>query len=322
MRSSNCLLIFIASLALNTTVAATDYPSRPIRFIVPSAPGGAPDMNSRLLASELTKQMGQQVVVDNRPGASQIIGMDLLAKAPPDGYTIGYGTSTGLASNRNLFAKLPYDPDRDFQVVAQLLVGLNVLVVTPSMPVSSVQDFIQYARSNPGKLTFGSAGSASSEHLSAELFKQMTGTDLLHVPYKASQDAIRDLSGARIQLIFENVGAVLPHLKANRIRALGVTSLKRSSVLPDVPTISEAGLPGYELTTFAGVIVPAGVPNVTVSRLNAEINKAIADTRVREKYAAIGYELVGGSPQEFSRHIQKEAVRWGDLIKRTGAKLE
>ena len=304
------------------TAIAADYPARPIRFIVPSASGGAPDMNARLLATELSRQMGQQVVVDNRPGASQVIGMEMIGRSAPDGYTIGYGTNTGLAANRSLIAKLPYDPDKDFQMVVQLLVGFNVLVVALSLPVKSVQELIDYAKNNPDKLIFGSNGNGTSVHIAGELFKLLTGTQIVHVPYKGSAQADTDLIGGRVQLIFENVGPILPHIKAGRVRPLGVTGLKRSSALPDVPTISEAGVPGYELTTFTGVIVPVGVPKAIVARLNAEINKAIALPGLKEKYAAIGYELVGGTSEQFDALVKKEIVKWADMVKRAGVKID
>ena len=321
---NNCrksLVVVWAVFTMATAIAA-DYPVRPIRFIVPSASGGAPDMNARLLATELSKQMGQQVVVDNRPGASQFIGMEMIGRSAPDGYTIGYGTNTGLAANRSLFAKLPYNPDKDFQMVMQLLVGFNVLVVVPSLPVKSVQELIDYAKNNSDKLTFGSNGNGSSQHIAGELFKLLTGTQIVHLPYKGSAQADTDLMGGRVQLIFENVGPILPHIKAGRVRALGVTGLRRSSVLPDVPPISEVGVPGYELTTFTGVIVPAGVPKAIVAKLNAESNKAIALPGMKEKYAAIGYELVGGTSEQFDALVKKEIVKWADIVKRAGVKVD
>ena len=219
--------------------------------------------------------MGQQVVVDNRPGASSVIGTEMIVRAAPDGYTIGYGTSTSLATNRYMPAKLPYDPDKDLQMVAQLLVGYNVLVVTLSLPVKSVPELIDYAKNRPGKLSFGSSGNVSSGHLSGELFQLMTGTQIVHVPYKADQQAITDLIGGRVQIMFVNIAPILPHVRASRVRALGVTSLKRSPIIPELPTISEAGVPSFEINTFAGVVAPAGVPKAIIAKLNSEINKAM-----------------------------------------------
>ena len=322
MNNRRKFLVVVWAVLTIATAMAAEYPARPIRFIVPTAPGGAPDMNARLIATELARQIGQQVVVDNRPGASGVIGMEMIGRSAPDGYTIGYGTNTGLVANRSVIAKLPYDPDKDFHMVVQLLVGLNVLVVTPSLPVKTVQELIDYAKKNPGKLTFGSAGNGTSNHVAGELFKLLTGTQIVHVPYKGSSQADTDLIAGRVQLIFENVGPILPHINAGRVRALGVTSLKRSSILPDVPTISEAGVPGYELTTFAGIIVPVGVPKAIVARLNAEINKAIALPGMKDKYAAIGYELVGGTSEQFEALVKKEIVKWADVVKRAGVKVD
>jgi len=207
-------------------------------------------------------------------------------------------------------------------MVMQLLVGFNVLVVVPSLPVKSVQELIDYAKNNSDKLTFGSNGNGSSQHIAGELFKLLTGTQMVHAPYKGSAQADTDLIGGRVQLIFENVGPILPHIKAGRVRALGVTGLRRSSVLPDVPPISEVGVPGYELTTFTGVIVPAGVPKAIVAKLNAESNKAIALPGMKEKYAAIGYELVGGTSEQFDALVKKEIVKWADIVKRAGVKTD
>jgi tripartite-type tricarboxylate transporter receptor subunit TctC len=222
---------------------------RPIRFIVPSAPGGTPDVISRVLASELSRQMGQQVVVDNRVGASGAIGMHMLARAVPDGHTIGYAPVSALTVNPHL-AKLPYDSEKDLQMVAQLVFGLHILTVTPSLPVKSVQELIDHARNNPGKLSYASSGSGSTQHVGMELFKLMTGTQLLHVPYKAIQQAITEVIGGRVHVVFDNLASMTPHVRSGRVRALAVTSPKRSSAFPDLPTISEAGVPGFEVTTL------------------------------------------------------------------------
>lgn len=302
------------------TTAAAEYPTRPIRFIVPAAAGGQSDISSRLLAAELTKQMGQQVVIDNRAGGSGTIGTDLVVKAVPDGYTIGQGNTITLATNRSLFADPPYDVDRDLQMVVLVSTASNVLAVTPSLPVHSVKELIDYARNNPGKLSFGSSGNGSSTHLGGELFKLMTGTQMTHVPYKASQLAITEMIGGHIQLMIENTAAMMQHIKAGRVRALGVTTLKRSPIIPELPTLSEAGIPGYEIVTFGGIIVRTGVPKDIVARLNAEINKALQSPVVKAKHAELGYDIVGGMPQEFEVFVKIQSAKWSDLIKRTGAK--
>jgi tripartite-type tricarboxylate transporter receptor subunit TctC len=305
-----------------TSAPAADYPNRPIRFIVPAGPGSAPDINMRMLATELSKQLGQQLVIDNRPGASGIIGMEMIVRAPPDGYTIGYGTSAGLVGNRSVVAALPYDPDKDLALIAQLLVGANLLAVTPSLPIKSVSELIEHAKSHPGKLSYGSSGAGSSLHLSGELFQLMTNTRMIHVPYKTSQQADTDLIGGRVQLMFENLAPAVPLVKGNRIRGLGVTGRKRSTAIPELPTIAEAGVPGYEFTTFTGLVAPVGVPKYIIAKLNAEINKAIALPALKEKFSANGYELVGGTPEQFAGVIKREAVKWADILKRSDAKVE
>jgi len=245
MNTRRTLLVAFSAALTVTTATAAEYPARPIRFIVPIAAGSAPDINSRLLASELGKQMGQQVIVDNRPGASSVIGMEMVVRAAPDGYTIGYGNATVLAFIRNLLAKLPYDSDKDLQMVVQVGFTSNLLAVTLSLPVKSVQELIDYAKINPGKLLYGSPGSGTSQHLTAELFKRMTSTQMVHVPYKGVQQAITDVIGGQVQLVFPNTPVILPYVKSGRVRGLGVTSLTRSSAIPELPTISEEGVPGF-----------------------------------------------------------------------------
>jgi tripartite-type tricarboxylate transporter receptor subunit TctC len=305
----------VLAATLSISAAAAEYPVRPIRFIVPIAAGSGPDINARLLASELGKQMGQQVVVDNRPGASSVIGMEMIVRAAPDGYTIGYGNATVLAVVRNLQAQLPYDTDKDLQMVVQLGFTPNLLAVMVSLPVKSVQELIDYAKLNPGKLSYGSPGNGTSQHLSGEVFKRMTGTQMVHVPYKGVQQAITDVIGGQVQLVFPNVSVILPHVKAGRVRGLGVTSLTRSSAIPELPTISEAGVPGFEVTTWSGIVVPAGVPKAIVARLNAEFNKALALPALKEKFAANGYEPVGGTSEQFTALVKKEVVKWAKVIK-------
>ncbi|MGZ5174256.1 MAG: Bug family tripartite tricarboxylate transporter substrate binding protein [Burkholderiales bacterium] len=301
--------------------AAAQYPARPIRFLVPSAPGGTPDIISRVVGAELSKQTGQQVVVDNRAGANGGIGMHMLARATPDGYTIGYGPLSAVAINPS-FVKLPYDPQKDLQMVAQLVFGMHILTVSPLLPIKSVQELIDFAKNNPGKLSYGSAGSGSSQHVGIEMFKLMTGTQMVHVPFKAIQTATTEVIAGRVQLTFDNLASMLPHVRAGRVRALGVTSLRRSPAIPELPTISEAGVPGFEVTTWSGVVVPAGVPKPIIARLNAEINKALASQSAKERLAGSGYDLVGGTPEQFTELVSKEIAKWADVVKRTGAKLD
>lgn len=295
------------------------YPVRPLRLIVPSAPGGSPDINARELANELSRQMGQQVVVENRAGASGIIGYETLAHATPDGYTFAY-ISNFIATNPSLHSKLSYDFARDFRPVIFYFRGLNILTVSPSLPVRSVKELIDRARANPGKLSFGSSGVGATPHLSMELFKSMTGTSIVHVPYKGTQQAVTDLIGGQIDILCDNMASLLPLVRAGRIRALAVTSLKRSAVLPDLPTLDEAGLPGYELTGWSGFAVPKGVPRDVVLRLNAEINTALSSPTVSKGIASRGGMGMGGTPEEFGEHVRKETERLAKLIKAVGIK--
>ena len=295
------------------------YPERPIRMIVPSAAGGQPDTNSRLVAVELGKQIGQQVVVDNRPGASSSIGFEAVAKAQPDGYTIGYG-GFPLATNRSLLARVPYDVARDFRMVVLTNISPNVIAITPALPVNTVSELIAYARRNPDQLLFGSAGSGGTMHLSMELFKLMTGTRMVHVPYKGMAQVITEIVGGRLHLLSDNVTSVLPHVTAGRLRALGVTGPRRIPLAPDIPTVAEAGVPGYEITAWGGYIAPAGTPGPIVARLNAELNKVVASPAIRERWLALGIEPVGGTPERFAEHVRTETAKWTDVIKRAGIK--
>ncbi len=298
---------------------AQAFPSKSLRLIVPSAPGGSPDINARELAGELSKQTGQQVVVENRPGASGILGYELLARATPDGYTFAY-ISNFIATNPSLYSKLPYDFFRDFQPVIFYFQGLNVLTVSPSLPVRSVKELIEQARANAGKMTFGSSGIGATPHLSMELFKSMTGTAIVHVPYKGTQQAVTDLIGGQIDILCDNLASLLPLVRSGRLRALAVTSLKRSAALPELPTLDEAGLTGYELTGWSGLAVPAGVPRDIVLRLNDEINKALASPTVIKGISSRGGTTMGGTPEQFGDHVRRETERLGKLIKAVGIK--
>lgn len=314
--------IVLTVLAAIPTAASAEYPDRPIRLIIASQAGGSPDTVMRILAAELSRQMGQQIVIDNRPGGAQTIGTELIVRAAPDGYTIGYANVVTLAINKALLAKQPYDPDKDLQLVAHVLSTYNVLAVTNSLPVKSVKDLIDYARRNPGKLLNASAGNGTTGHLGGELFKIMTGTQIVHVPYKGSPDGIRDLIAGQVQLMFDNLTSISPHVKAGRVRGIGVSGPKRSPVFPDIPTISEAGVPGYETNAWGGVVVPVRTPRAIVTRLNAEINKAVQAPTLRERYAAIDAEPVGGTPEQWAEYVKKESAKWADVVKKSGAKLD
>ena len=300
--------------------ALAQYPDRPIRYIVPSAPGGSPDVGARILAAELGQFLGQQVVVDNRAGAGGSIGTDLIAKALPDGYTIGPGNIQTMAINRILL-KLPYDPDKDLRKIAYGYATTNVLAVNEGLPVRSVKDLVEHVRANPGKLLHAGV-IGSSNHLSSELFKLMTGTRMSFVPYKGAQQAITEMIGGQVHLMLENIAALLPHVKAGRVRGLAVTSITRSRAAPELPTIDESGIPGFEMTPWSGLIAPAGVPATVVSRLNAEFNRALALPAVREKLLSMGLEATGGTPEQFEQHVKREVAKWADVVKRAGIRLE
>ena len=319
MRSEVTMLLVALMGCMSGHHALAAYPERPIRMIVPSAAGGQPDTNSRLVAAELGKQIGQQVVVDNRPGASSAIGFEAMARAQPDGYTIGYGAFP-LATNPSLLAKLPYDVKKDFRMVILTNISPNVIAITPALPVNSVAELIAYAKGHPDQLLFGSTGSGSTMNLSMELFKLMTGTRMVHVPYKGMQQVITEIIGGRLQLMSDNVTSVLPHVTAGRLRALGVTGPRRIPLAPDIPTVAEAGVPGYEITAWGGYMAPAGTPGPVVARLNAELNRAIASPAIRDRWVALGIEPVGGTPERFAEHVRTETAKWTDVIKRAGIK--
>jgi tripartite-type tricarboxylate transporter receptor subunit TctC len=266
--------------------------------------------------------MGQQIIIDNRPGAVQTIGTAMIVRANADGYTLGYANVVTLAINKALLAKLPYDPDRDLALVGQFLSTYNLLAVANSLPVKTVKELIDYARLNPGRLLNCSSGNGTTGHLGGELFKIMTGTQFVHVPYKGSSQCLTDLASGQVQLIFDNLTSIAPHVKAGRVRGLGVSSLRRSLIFPDIPTIAEAGVPGYETNSWGGMVVPVRTPRALVTKLNAEINKALQSSELRERYAAIEAEPTGGTPEQFAAFVKTESVKWADVVKKSGAKVE
>jgi tripartite-type tricarboxylate transporter receptor subunit TctC len=317
--------LLCAGLAIAPALAqdpAAGYPNRPIRFIIASAAGGSPDTVSRILAAELTKQLGQQLVIDNRPGGGQTIGTRLIVDAPPDGYTIGYGNVVTLVINLSLLAKQPYDPDRDLQLVSRMGFQQNVFAVTPSLPVKTLPELIEHAKQNPGRLMHASSGNGTTGHIGGEMFKMMAGIQLVHVPYRGSPQAITDLISGQAHFMSDNMASILPHVKSGRVRGLAVTGARRSPVLPDLPTVSEAGVPGYEASGWGGVVVPARVPGAIVARLNAEINKAMQSPALREKYFALGYETLGGTVEEFAAYVKSERTKWSEVIRKSGARAE
>ena len=315
-------IVDAAVLLLAVAPVSAAFPDRPLRYVMGSAAGGGPDVASRVVMAELSRQTGQQVIVENRPGASGVLGMEVVARATPDGYTLGHGNINTMAINRSVLGKLPYDPDRDLQAVVLMYNSPNLLAVTLTLPVKTVQELIEYAKKNPDKLTFASTGNGSSVHVGMELFKLMTGTQMVHVPYKAATVAITDLTAGRVQLMADNIQSIGSHVKAGRLRGLAVTSGRRVPAFSDLPTVAEAGVPGFDVSAWAGAIVPAGVPKAIIARLNAELNKALTTPSVRDKLPEMGLEIVGGTPEQYAAHIKSEAVKWADVVKRSGAKVD
>ena len=303
-------------------VMAADYPTKPIRLVVPFPPGGTTDILARAVAQKLSEAWNEQVVVDNRPGAGGNIGADLVAKAAPDGYTLVMGTVGTHAINPNLYAKMPYDHVKDFAPVILVAGVPNVLVVNPSLPVHSVKELIDYAKANPGKLNFASSGNGTSIHLSGELFKTMAGVQMTHVPYKGSAPALSDLMGGQVQLMFDNLPSSLGLIKAGKLRALAVTSASRAAALPDVPTIAESGLPGFEASSWFGILAPAGTPHEVVAKLNGAVAAWLATPEAKEKLLAQGAIAAGGTPEAFAKHIDSETAKWAKVVKASGAHID
>ena len=310
-------LLLAASAA---SAAAQAFPSRPIRLVVTFPTGGAPDILARILSEKA--QFGQPVVVDNVPGAGGNIGADRVAKAPGDGHQLVMGTVGTHSINGSLYAKMPYDMVRDFTPVSLVASTPNLLVVNNDLPVKSVQDLIAWGRANPNKLSFGSPGIGSSVHISGELFKSMTGVQMTHVPYKGRQFAIPDLVGGQIQLMFDNMPSALPMAREGKIRAVAQTGAKRSPAAPDVPTVAEQGLPGFDATSWFALFAPAGTPRDVVARLNAEVQRVYRLPDVQEKLKTLGLDAVLSSPEELARYQQAEIAKWAKVVKESGAKVD
>ncbi len=315
-------VLAVSAVCIAPLVFAQTYPNHAIRLVVPFPAGGTTDILARDVAKRLTDTLGQAVVVDNRPGAGGNIGADMVAKAAPDGYTLLMGTVGTHAINPSLYAKMPYDHIKDFVPVVLVAGVPNVLVVNPSVPVNSVADLIKLAKTKPGAINFASSGSGTSIHLSGELFKAMAGVDMTHVPYKGSSPALADLMGGQVQIMFDNLPSSLALIKSGKLRAVAVTSLKRAPALPDVPTIAESGLPGFEASSWFGLLAPAGTPAPIVVRLNAEVNKYLQSPEGKDQLLAQGAEVAGGSPEQFVAHIRAETDKWAKVVKISGAKVD
>jgi len=311
----------VALFVFATSALAQSYPVKTVRWISPWPPGGANDIFSRAIAQELTKTLGQQVIVDNRPGAAGTIGSDLAAKSPPDGYTIVMGSSPTHAIAPALYPTLPYDPLRDFAAVTLVATVPNVLVVHPTVPARNVKELVALARARAGKLNFASAGNGTSQHLSAELFKTMAKVDMVHVPYKGTAPALTELLAGQVDLAFENMPALVPHIQSGKLRALAVTPAKRSATMPELPTISEAGLPGYDASVWFGAFVRAGTPREIVTRLHEEILKALGTPELKSRMASLGAEVSALGPDEFGAYWRQDIPKWAGVVKAAGVKI-
>jgi tripartite-type tricarboxylate transporter receptor subunit TctC len=301
---------------------AQDYPNRPVKMVVPFAAGGGSDLVARTVAQKLSEALGQPVIVENKPGAGGNIGTDQVAKAMPDGYTIVMGVFGPIAVNPSLFSNLPYDPVRDFAPITQAVTVTNMLAVHPGVPATTVRELIEYGRKNPGRLSSATGGTGTAGHMASELFKSMAKLDMMVIPYKGAAPAVNDVLGGQVSMTFEALLSTLPHVKAGKLRAIAVTTSTRSSLLPNVPTVAEAGLPGYEANNWYGFLAPAHTPRPIIERLHREIVKVLALPDVKDKLAGVGAEVVGNTPQEFEAVIRADVAKWKRIVIETGAKVE
>jgi tripartite-type tricarboxylate transporter receptor subunit TctC len=310
MRAIVALLLLVVA----TVAGAQDYPNRPIRLVVPQPAGGPTDIVARIVAQKLSERLGQQVIVDNKPGAGSNIGTDLVAKAPKDGYTLVVATVQHIV-NPYLFASLPFDPVKDFTPVMLMTKAHIVLVVNPDTPAKDLRELLALAKAKPGALSWASAGNGSTSHLAVELLKVNAGIDVVHVPYKGTQPALTDVLGGRVPVMFDGVITSLPHIKSGKLRPIAVASLTRSPLLPDVPTMTEAGLPGFEAVGLAAILAPAGTPPEIVNKLNREIGAILRTPEVRDQFVAMGLDVVADTPAQFAAYLDSESKKWGKVIK-------
>ncbi len=324
IRTLATIWITLLACAISTHVGAqgaANYPNKPIRIIVPFPPGAFNDTLGRLLAQRLQDTWGQPGIVENKPGAGSLVGTEFVAKAPADGYTLLI-VALPFSVLQSLHPKANLDVLRDFAPIIQAGATPNVLVVNPGLPVHSIADFIKLAKSKPGQIAYASSGAGTSNHLSMEMFKTMTGTDLVHVPYKGSAPAMTDLLAGQVQAFFDNAPNALPHVRAGKLRALAVTTSTRSSFAPDLPTVAEGGVPGYEITAWFGVVAPSGTPGDIVQKLNAEALRFIALPETRDRFIKAGVEPAGGTADQFSQHLRSEVAKWAKVVKDSGAKVD
>lgn len=321
MRTISCCLVALALSATASTAPAQNYPSKPIRLVVGFTPGGGVDINARLLASKLTEYLGQQVIVDNRPGAGTNIANEYVAKAPADGYTLLINTAA-VAINMSLYKKVPFDTLRDFAPISVFSMSPNILVVHASVPVKNVKELVALAKSKPGQLNFSSAGSGTTQHLSGELFKLRTKTDIVHVPYKGSAPSLTALISGEVDLSFANIPAIFHHVKSGKLRPLATTGPKRAALMPGVPTMKESGISGVEVVVWYGVLAPANTPRDAVSTLSGAIIKATRAPDIKQRLLDQGAEPVGNTPEEFGRLLREEVAKWAEVVKVSGAKVD
>ena len=315
-------LVLLAALGLSLAAQAQSYPSKPIRLICPFPPGGAVDIASRAIAAELSKTLGQTVTVDNKPGAGGNIGGAETARSAPDGYTIFMTTSGISAINPFLYAKMPFDPMKDLVPVAALVSLNNVLVVHPSVKAHSVPELISLAKSQPGAVTYASSGAGTSIHMSGEMLKHLAGINMTHIPYKGSAPALTDLMGGQVMIMLDNIPSALPHIKSGKLRALATTGAKRDPLLPELPTMAEAGVAGYESGVWFGLAVPAGTPREIIAKLNAEAIKGTKSPEFVKRMTELGYNIIGSSPDQMGEMLRNEVNRWGPIVKASGAKAD
>ena len=316
------LWVAAIGLAMAATAAAQPYPAKPIRLVVPFPPGGAVDFYARVVQPALSEALGQSVLIDNKAGASGMVGAAIVAQSPPDGYTLLLGNIASLAINVGIYDKMPYDPRRDFSHIVRTVDVNYVLVTHPGVPARTVAELITHAKANPGKLSYGSAGSGSLPHLGTELLKAQAGIDMVHVPYKGGGPMVTDALGGQIQVVLGDQANLMPHVQTGKLRALAVATTKRSVNAPGIPTIAESGVPGFDATAWQGLVGPAGLPAEVVKTLNEAFNKVMATPAIRDKLVGGGLEPIGGTPQQFSRFIDSEISKWVKIAKEVGAKAE
>lgn len=316
------LLVGFALVFSVTSAVAQQFPSKPVRIINPFAPGGATDIIARQMAQKLGEMWGQAVVVDNRAGASGAIGVEMVAKSPPDGYTLLIATQTTHAANPALYAKLPYDAAKDFAPLTLAGSTPLALMVRPSIPVTDVKQLIAYAQKNPAKLVYASGGNGTSQHLTAELMKSMSKTYMLHIPYRGAGPALADLLGGQVDLMFDNLPTALPHINSGKLRGLAVTSATRSKLAPDLPTMAESGLPGFDLTTWFAFYAPAGTPAAIVDKISGDMRRVLAQPDMQQRLTAIGVDIIASSPNELAAFQRAEIAKWGKIVKDSGAKVD